>query len=80
MRISINDDAAYLRLNEAKIVESEQVDTDVVYDFDEHEQVVGIEILHLKDKTAEQLKKLELPVSPEDKANLKQFFSLVDAL
>jgi len=80
MKISINDDAAYLQLADVKIIESEEVDTDIIYDFDESDQVVGIEILRLKDKTAEQLKKLDLPVSAGDKAKLKQFFSLIDSL
>jgi uncharacterized protein YuzE len=80
IKISISDDAAYLRLSDATIVESEEVDTDVIYDFDCDDQVVGIEILRLKDKKADQFKKLDLPVTAEDKAKLKQFFSLVDTL
>ena len=69
-------DAAYLKLTDSQIVESEEVFPDIIYDFDEENQVVGIEILRLKGKTPEQLKLLNFPFSTEDKAELKKFFSL----
>ena len=40
-------DALYLRLNEAKIVDSEQVASGVVLDYDAEDNVVGVEVLHL---------------------------------
>ena len=40
-------DALYLRLNESKIIESEEVSPGVVLDYDAHEEVVGVEILFL---------------------------------
>lgn len=40
-------DALYLRLTEAKIIESEEVSPGVVLDFDEKDEVVGVEILSL---------------------------------
>jgi uncharacterized protein YuzE len=40
-------DALYLRLDDSKIVESEEVAPGVVLDFDEHGQVVGVEMLNL---------------------------------
>lgn len=40
-------DALYLRLDDSKIVESEEVSPGVVLDFNEHNQVVGIEMLNL---------------------------------
>ena len=39
-------DALYLRLDESKIVESEEVSPGVVLDFNAENQVVGVEILH----------------------------------
>jgi len=69
-------DAAYLKLTDSQIVESEEVSPDIIYDFDEENQVVGIEILRLKGKTPEQLKLLNFPFSTEDLAELKEFFSL----
>lgn len=40
-------DALYLRLNEAEIVDSEQVASGVVLDYDAQDNVVGVELLHL---------------------------------
>lgn len=41
-------DAAYLRLTEADIVDSEEIATDIVYDFDANEHIVGIELLRVR--------------------------------
>ena len=38
-------DALYLRLDDSRIVESEEVSPGVVLDYNEQEQVVGVEIL-----------------------------------
>lgn len=43
-------DAVYLRLDDSKTVESEEVRPGIVLDFDEHNQVVGIEILRVKER------------------------------
>jgi len=43
-------DALYLRLDDSRIVESEEVRPGIVLDFNEAEQVVGVEILHVKDR------------------------------
>ncbi|MGH8489353.1 MAG: DUF2283 domain-containing protein [Gammaproteobacteria bacterium] len=49
MRLHVDQeaDALYLRLDESKIVESEEVSAGVVLDFNAENQVVGVEILHL---------------------------------
>lgn len=49
MRLHVDQqaDALYLRLDESKIVESEEVSPGVVVDFNAENQVVGVEILHL---------------------------------
>ena len=44
-------DALYLRLDDSKIIESEEVSPGVVLDFNEHNQVVGIEMLNLSKRT-----------------------------
>ena len=41
-------DALYIRLDEGKIVESEEVSPGVVLDFNAQNQVVGVEILDVK--------------------------------
>ena len=40
-------DALYLRLDESRIVESEEVSPGVVLDYDERNQVVGVEFLNI---------------------------------
>jgi uncharacterized protein YuzE len=41
-------DALYLRLDDSKVVESEEVKPGIVLDFNAKKQVVGIEVLDLK--------------------------------
>jgi uncharacterized protein YuzE len=56
LKIDKENDALYLRLDEAKIVESEEVEPGVILDFDDKGRVVGIEMLHLSTRvTAENL-------------------------
>lgn len=43
-------DAAYLQLDDAKIVDSEEVLPGVVFDFDECGSIVGVELLAVKKK------------------------------
>jgi len=50
LRFDENADALYLRLDDSRIVESEEVQPGIVLDFDEHNQVVGIEILRVKER------------------------------
>ncbi len=51
LKIDKETDSLYLRLNEAEIVESEEVQPGVILDFDEKGQVVGVEILALSTRT-----------------------------
>ena len=44
-------DALYLRLDDSKIIESEEVSPGVVLDFNERNQVVGVEMLHLSKRS-----------------------------
>ena len=44
-------DALYLRLDDSKIMESEEVSPGIVLDFNERNQVVGIEMLNLSQRT-----------------------------
>ncbi len=43
-------DALFLRLDESQIVESEEVQPGIVLDYNAEDQVVGIEILRLKER------------------------------
>jgi len=53
MKLKIDEkaDALYLRLDDSKIMESEEVSPCVVLDFNEQNQVVGVEILHLSKRS-----------------------------
>ena len=52
MRLHFDEkaDALYLRLDDSKAVESEEVRPGVVLDFNEQDQVVGIEIRRVKER------------------------------
>ena len=43
-------DAVYLRLDDSPIVESEEVHPGIILDFNSANQVVGVEILRVKDR------------------------------
>lgn len=45
-RCDAEADAAYLRLDDKTVVESEEVSQDVVVDLDAERRIVGIEVLH----------------------------------
>ena len=56
MRLLVDQeaDALYLRLDDSKSIESEEVSPGVVLDFNERNQVVGIEMLNLSKRISEQ--------------------------
>ncbi len=43
-------DAVYLRFDESKIVESEEVHPGIILDFNERNEVVGVEVLRVKNR------------------------------
>ncbi|MDF5723329.1 MAG: DUF2283 domain-containing protein [Rhizonema sp. PD37] len=66
MKVHIDElaDALYLRLYESNIIESEEVYPGIILDFNEDNQVVGIEVLNLKSKMpSTSLKKIQLEFS-----------------
>ena len=50
LKVDREADALYLRLDDSRIVESEEVSPGVVLDYNESNQVVGIEILRLSQR------------------------------
>ncbi|MGE3871037.1 MAG: DUF2283 domain-containing protein [Pseudorhodoplanes sp.] len=42
------DNAAYIRLSQEKIIESAEVSPDIVFDYDAEGRIVGIEVLDAK--------------------------------
>ncbi len=53
MKLNIDKeaDALYLRLDESSIIESEEVAPGIVLDYNEAEQVVGIEMMNLSKRS-----------------------------
>ncbi|MFK5925359.1 MAG: DUF2283 domain-containing protein [Desulfuromusa sp.] len=57
-------DAIYLKLNDVKIIDSEEVTPGVILDFDKDDQVVGIELLQMKKRVPlSELKQLQFEVA-----------------
>jgi uncharacterized protein YuzE len=54
MRIKIDkeSDALYFRLDESRIVESEEIRPGVILDYDENDTVVGVEFLNLSKRAS----------------------------
>ena len=50
MHYDEKSDALYLRLDESKIIESEEVLPGIVLDLDANNQIVGVEILRVKER------------------------------
>ena len=59
LKVDQKADALYLRLDDSKIVESEEVTPGIILDFNARKQVVGVEILRVSKRTS--------------KVNLKEF-------
>ena len=56
-------DAVYLKLTDANILESEEVSPGIILDFDENNQVVGIEMLRVPSRVPlANLKQLQFEV------------------
>lgn len=52
LHVDKDADALYLRLDDSAIVESEEVSPGVVLDYNESNEVVGVELLHLSKRSA----------------------------
>jgi uncharacterized protein YuzE len=63
LRYDESADALYLRLDDSKIIESEEVSPGIVLDYNANDQVVGIEVLQLKQRIPSvDLKQIEVDV------------------
>ncbi len=51
IKVDSKTDALYFRLDESKIIESEEVSPGIILDFNDQDQVVGIEILNLSKRS-----------------------------
>jgi uncharacterized protein YuzE len=52
VKIDRESDALYFRLDDSRIVESEEVRPGVILDFDEHDRVVGVEFLGISQRAS----------------------------
>ncbi len=52
LNVDKESDALYLRLDDSPIVESEEVSPGVVLDYNESNEVVGVEMLHLSKRSS----------------------------
>ncbi|MCE2717551.1 MAG: DUF2283 domain-containing protein [Dolichospermum sp.] len=65
MKVHIDEeaDALYLRLDESQIIESEEVYPGIVLDFNEQNQVVGIDVLQLSSRINLTTKNIKVEIS-----------------
>ena len=57
-------DAVYFRLNDSSIVESEEVKPGLILDYNEKNQIVGFEILHVASRVpAANLRQLQFEIA-----------------
>ena len=54
IRVDKNSDTLYFRLDENKIVESEEVQPGVIFDYDKDNQVVGVEFLGVSSRASQE--------------------------
>ena len=60
LKVDRDCDALYFRLEDSAILESEEVHPGVILDFNDRGQVVGVEILNLRDRVdVDQLRLLQ---------------------
>lgn len=53
IRVDRENDALYFRLDESRIVESEEIQPGVILDYDENDKVVGVEFLSISSRASE---------------------------
>jgi uncharacterized protein YuzE len=66
MRVQFDEkaDAIYLRFDESEVVESEEVHPGIILDFNKKNEVVGIEVLRVKNRIPlENLKRMKFDVA-----------------
>ncbi|MEN8780914.1 MAG: DUF2283 domain-containing protein [Desulfobacterales bacterium] len=60
IRVDKENDSLYFRLDESRIIESEEVQPGVILDYDENDQVVGAEFLNISSRASkEQLSSIQ---------------------
>jgi len=52
IRVDRENDVLYFRLDESRIVESEEIQPGVILDYDENDKVVGVEFLSISSRAS----------------------------
>ena len=72
---------AYIELFSSEIIESEEVTSGIVYDFDAQDKIVGIELYHIEKLSIEELKSLyQVLETREEKQQLSDFLTSLIAV
>jgi uncharacterized protein YuzE len=53
-------DAMYIKLKDAKVHHTKEIDDNTILDFDEKGQLIGVEILFIKERNPQILKELKV--------------------
>ncbi len=57
-------DAIYIRLDDSKIIDSQEVEPGIILDYNENNQVVGVEILRVKERVpSANLKQMQFEIA-----------------
>jgi len=67
-------DAIYFKRFDVEILDSEEIAPGVIYDYDKDDNVVGVEVYSLKNRTAEETKAIKFPFTEDEKAIFREFF------
>ena len=72
---------AYIELFSSEIIESEEVTSGIVYDFDAQDKIVGIELYHIEKLSIEELQSLyQILETREEKQQLSDFLTSLIAV
>jgi len=70
------EQTAYIELLSSDIIESEEVTSGIIYDFDQENRIVGIELYHIDKLSLEELKSIYKNLTTEtEKKQLSEFLS-----
>lgn len=75
MRITYSKDveSLYFQLKNSEIVDSEEIDPGIVYDYDRDDNIVGVEVLRIRKRTLEQMKHITSAFSEKEIDVLQEF-------
>jgi len=76
IRHDLLEQTAYIELLSSDIIESEEVTSGIIYDFDQENRIVGIELYHIDKLSLEELKSIYKNLTTEiEKKQLSEFLS-----